>query len=140
MTAQELATRLYARLKGVPGFTDEEALLLVEDAMQEHGYAPTSSVPTDRTNLVLLYAQMQGAWQIAFGAAHYFKFTDGEESVDKSMVADNYRRLANALETKYASEKSKLFGNNFRIMTRADRPNTTPPTGTSGRRAIWRRS
>src|SRR5690554_4982121 len=98
MSAQELAELLLKRFKGVPGFTAEDAEELVEDAMRSHGYAPTNSVPQSEVNLVLLYAQTQGAWQIAFSVAHYFRFTDGEETVDKSMVADNYRQLARDLQ------------------------------------------
>ena len=138
MTAQELAETLYQRFKGVPGFTEEEAESLVLDAMRTHGYAPSDSVKPDEVNLVLLYAQYNGAWQIAFSVAHYFRFTDGEESVDKSMVADNYRRLARDLQEEYDKENGKIFGSNFRIMKRIDRPNTTPPSGESGRR-VWRR-
>lgn len=132
MSAQELAEKLYRMFKGVPGFTEEEALELIDDAMRTHGYAPTDSVPSDRIRLILLYAQIQGVWQVAMSVAHYFKFSDGEESVDKSMLADNYRKLAKDLQTEYDIENGKLFGNNFRIMPRIDRPNTTPPTGESG--------
>ena len=135
MSAQELAEMLYRRFKGVPGFTEEEAQDLVLDAMRAHDYAPTDSVKPDEINLVLLYAQYNGAWQIALSVAHYFKFADGEEQVDKSMIADNYRRLAKDLQADYESEKGKLFGNNFRIMSRIDRPMTMP----ARRRYQWRR-
>lgn len=135
MTAQELAEILFRRFKGVPGFSEGEALELIEDAMRAHGYAPSDSVKPDEVNLVLLYAQYNGAWQIALSVAHYFKFADGEEQVDKSMIADNYRRLAKDLQNDYESEKGKLFGNNFRIMTRLDRPLTMP----ARRRNQWRR-
>jgi len=54
------------------------------------------------------------------------------------MVADNYRKLARDLRDEYDKEIGKIFGNNFRVMTRLDRPNTTPPTGESGRKS-WRR-
>lgn|SRR5690606_25868142 len=139
MSAQELAEKLYRMFKGVPGFTEDEALELIDDAMRTHGYAPTDSVPSDRIRLILLYAQIQGVWQVAMSVAHYFKFSDGEESVDKSMLADNYRKLAKDLQTEYDLETGKLFGNNFRIMPRIDRPNTTPPTGESGFRRWPRR-
>ncbi len=139
MSAQELAEKLYRMFKGVPGFTEDEALELIDDAMRTHGYAPTDSVPSDRIRLILLYAQIQGVWQVAMSVAHYFKFSDGEESVDKSMLADNYRKLAKDLQTEYDIENGKLFGNNFRIMPRIDRPNTTPPTGESGRKPWPRR-
>jgi len=135
VTAQELAEILFRRFKGVPGFSEGEALELIEDAMRAHGYAPSDSVKPDEINLVLLYAQYNGAWQIALSVAHYFKFADGEEQVDKSMIADNYRRLAKDLQDDYESEKGKLFGNNFRIMTRLDRPLTMP----ARRRNQWRR-
>lgn len=138
MSAQDISDRLYRMFKGVPNFTEEDALELVEDALAEHGIAPTDSVPSDKVRLITLYAQMRGAWQIAFSVAHYFRFTDGEESVDKSMVADNYRRLAQNLQRDYDIENGRLSGNRFRTMTRIDRPNTTPPTGESGRKA-WRR-
>ena len=138
MSAQELAEKLYRMFKGVPGFTEDEALELIDDAMRTHGYAPTDSVPQSEVNLVLLYAQTQGAWQIAFSVAHYFRFTDGEETVDKSMVADNYRQLARDLQADYDKEKGRLHGSNFRIMRRLDRQITMPPTGESGRR-LWRR-
>ena len=129
----ELIERLSRRFKGVPNFDLTDAEELIDEAIEAHKNDKDAS-----DDLVLLYAQTQGAWQIAFSVAHYFRFTDGEESVDKSMVADNYRKLARDLQVEYDKEIGKIFGNNFRIMTRIDRPNTTPPTGESGRR-LWRR-
>lgn len=129
---EELIERLNRRFKGVPNFEKADAAELIDEAYQVHDSDASAE-------LVLMYAQFQGAWQIAFSVAHYFKFADGEESVDKSMVADNYRRLARDLQIKYDSEKAKLFGSNFRVMNRLDRPNTTPPTGESGGNSIWRR-
>ena len=134
----ELAERLYRRFKGVPNFDLDDAQELVDESLEFHGYELSADVPADKESLILLYAQKEGAWQIAFSVAHYFKFVDGEESVDKSMVADNYRRLARDLQDEYDKENGKIFGNNFRLMPRIDRPNTTPPSGESGRR-VWRR-
>lgn len=131
MSAQELAERLYRMFKGVPGFTVEDAAELAEDSMQAHGYAPTDSVSQSDINLVLLYAQVQGARQIALSVAHYFKFQDGEESVDKSMVARNYRELAKDFQDEYEAEKARLHGAKFRVMKRIDRPTTMPPRSKS---------
>lgn len=138
-TSADLAERLYRRFKGVPNFELADAQELVNDSLRYHGLEPSADVPRDKESIVLLYAQIQGAWQIAFSVAHYFKFSDGEESVDKSMIADNYRKLAKDLQTEYDNENDKLFGNNLRIMPRIDRPNTTPPTGESGFRRWPRR-
>lgn len=127
---QTLVNRLLRRFKGVPNFDETDAIELVQEAIDTHDKSASDG-------LLLLYAQSQGAWQIAFSVAHYFKFGDGEESVDKSMVAENYRKLAKDLQTEYDLEVGREFGNNFRIMTRIDRPNTTPPSGESWRRP-WR--
>src|SRR5690606_12607981 len=137
-TSADLAERLYRRFKGVPNFELADAQELVDDSLRYHGLEPSADVPREKTSIIVLDAQVQGAWQIAFSVAHYFKFTDGEESVDKSMIADNYRKLAKDLQVEYESEMGKFNGNNFRIMKRIDRPNTTPPSGESGRN-LWRR-
>src|SRR5690625_686943 len=121
----KLIERLMRRFKGVPNFDESDAIDLVEEDKEEH--------ETDvSVELILLYAQVQGAWQIAFGVAHYFRFRDGEEEVDKSMIADNYRKLAKDLQADYDKEQGRTIGNGFRVMTRIDRPRTTPPTGESG--------
>lgn len=140
MSADELAERLYRMFKGVPGFTLEEAHNLIEDSLRHHEYKTTDDVPSKDERRVLLYAQIQGAWQVAFSVAHYFRFTDGEESVDKSMVADNYRRLAKDLQDEYDKENGLQYGSNFRLAPRIDRPITQPITGKSARRSrVWRR-
>lgn len=128
---EKLIERLLRRFKGVPNFDITDAEELVEEAKEAHDGNASDE-------LVLLYAQSQGAWQIALSVAHYFKYTDGEESVDKTVVAENYRKLAKDFQEEYYREKGKEFGNNFRIMKRIDRPITMPPSGESGR-GLWRR-
>ena len=133
-TSQELAERLAKRFKGVPNFRLEDAQDLIDDALIVHGLKPSATIPADKTNLILLYAQAEGAWQIAFSTAHYFQYTDGEESVNKSGISERYRRLATDLRKQYDAEKAKETGASFYLAQRVDRPNTTPPTGKSGRR------
>lgn len=139
MTAQEITDRVARAFKGVPNFTSNDAEMLVIDAMTEYGYAPSDSVPNDKAKLIILTAQINGAYQIAFSVAHYFRFTDGEESVDKSMISENYRELARDLKDILDEESAKMYANNFKIAPRIDRPNTTPPTGDSSRGFRWRR-
>lgn len=122
----ELAERLLRRFKGVPGFTLDDAMELVLEAKQVHGYAPDALIPSHKQRLILLYATVEGANQIAMSVAHYFKYSDGEESVDKSMIADNYRKLARDLKADYDEEKSLETGSGFHVMKRIDRPLTMP--------------
>lgn len=137
-TSFDIAERLHRRFKGVPEFSLADAQELVDEALDYHGLKSSADIPSAKATLVLLYAQIQGAWQIAFSVAHYFKFTDGEESVDKSMVADNYRKLARELQAEYDKEVATQHGTAFRVMRRIDRPRTTPPSGESGR-YTWRK-
>lgn len=136
-TSTELAERLVKRFKGVPNFDIDDAQELVEDALLVHGLGASATVPTDKINLILLYSQAEGAWQIALSTAHYFSYTDADEAVDKSMVSEQYRKLARDIRDEYEAEKAKDDGVGFHVATRIDRPLTSPPTGNSGRR-IWR--
>lgn len=120
-TSPELAERLLKRFKGVPNFDITDAQELVDDAAQVHGLDPSATIPVDKVNLILLYAQAQGALQIALSTAHYFSFQDGEESIDKSGVSDRYRNLADDLMDEYEREKYEQTGAHFRTMRRLDR-------------------
>src|SRR5690625_2548357 len=136
-TRAELAERLLKRFRGVPNFDIDDAQELVEDALLVHGLDASAAVPDDRITVILLYAQAEGAWQIALSTAHYFRYGDAEESVDKSMISEQYRRLARDLRDEYNSERAREKGAGFYVAARIDRPHTTPPTGRSGRR-VWR--
>jgi len=133
VTKQVLAERLARRFKGVPNFVLTDAQELVVDALQTQGLDPSADIPADKQNIVLLCAQAEGALQIALSTAHYFSYRDGEESVDKSKVSEQYRKLAQDLRAEYEREKASAGGTGFRIAKRIDRPYTSPPTGLSGR-------
>src|SRR5690625_7407105 len=106
-----LIERLYRRFKGVPNFTLEDAEALIDEASEAHESSASDS-------LILLYAQSQGAWDVALSVAHYFRFKVGEDEVDQSMVASIYRALAKDLQSAYESEKGCYYGNKFRLKVR----------------------
>lgn len=119
-----ISERLLKRFKGVPNYDISDATLAVEDAMLSMGYAVTDSVPDDKVTALLLYAQSESAFNIAMSVAHYFQYTDGEESVNKSMISDKYKALAKDLRDRFDEEleKEKLRnGSSFSIATRVDR-------------------
>lgn len=124
-TLAELSERLLKRFKGVPNITIEDATDWTEDAMLEHGYKSSQTVPTESESLILLYAQAEGARQISLATAHYFQYTDGEESVNKSMISEQYRKLALDLKSDYERKKAdgagSIGGSRFRGLPRADR-------------------
>lgn len=116
-----LADRVMLRYSEVPEFKEEEAMEYVLDSKSMHGYLDTQLIPQDKERLVLLYAMSEVASSIAFKSAHYFKFSDGEETIDKTKVAHNYRQLARDYKNDYNRERAKSVGSGFRVVGRADR-------------------
>ncbi|WP_433943612.1 hypothetical protein [Paenibacillus sp. SN-8-1] len=125
----ELTDRLKARFRNVPGVEDADIDAWLTEALYTYGYSPLTAadIPDTETPLVLLLAQIQGVRAIAFSVAHYFKYTDAEETVDKTMVSEQYRKLATDLTAQYNSEREIIDGirkktSSFRTMRRLDRP------------------
>lgn len=131
-TLPELTERLAARFRNVPGVLPADIDAWLAEALYQYGYSPLTAadIPDDETGLVLTLAQIQGARTIAFSVAHYFKYTDGEEAVDKTMVAEQYRKLAADLVLDYERERGVIIGrksaSTFKVMRRLDRDNIEP--------------
>lgn len=120
-TLTEIAERLLRRFKNVPNVTVDDATDWTEEAMLAFGFKSTEDVPSDRTTLILLHAQAEGALQIALATAHYFNYTDGDETVDKSKVSEQYRKLAQDLRMECERKKAEVSGSTFKAMRRLDR-------------------
>lgn len=109
-----LITRLQTTFKSVPN---------VQTSDYEEWSALASSIHgnEDDTNLILLLATSLGAKQIALNSAHFFKFSDSGDSVDKTMLASIYLRLSTDYMSAYENSKAKVTGTTFKIAKRADR-------------------
>ncbi|QOT13729.1 hypothetical protein JNUCC32_31065 (plasmid) [Paenibacillus sp. JNUCC32] len=131
-TLPELTERLAARFHNVPGVLPTDIDAWLTEALYQYGYSPLTAadIPDDETPLVITLAQIQGARSIAFSVAHYFKYTDGEEAVDKTMVSEQYRKLAADLAAEYERERGVIIGrksaSTFKVMRRIDRDMTVP--------------
>lgn len=125
-TKSELATALLSRFKGVPNVDIEDAESWIERSMLEHDFRIDRDVPDEDQLLILMYAEWDGTMQIALRTAYYFQYKDAEETVDKRMVSETYRNMAELLYRKYEKKKNeagRTAGPRFSVMTRADRPN-----------------
>ncbi|WP_054955043.1 hypothetical protein [Paenibacillus dakarensis] len=129
----QLIERLTARFRQVPGVEPADIEAWLAEALYQYGYAPMTAFDVDNEEaaLLLLLAQIHGARAIAFSVAHYFKYTDGEEAVDKTMVADQYRKIAADLALEYEREKgvidARKGGSTFKVARRIDRDYEVPP-------------
>lgn len=121
----DLSSRLLQRFKDVPGVEQDDTESWIESAMNEHGYDKNGDVPLDLVSLVMLYAEADGASQVALRASYYFMYSDKDETVDKTAVADHYRKMADILWDRYNRKRVNSpdygGGSSFKIMTRADR-------------------
>lgn len=119
----ELTESLKKRFTGVPNITDEDVDGWIERAMLEHGYNLDQDVPQSQVLLVLLFAEWDGALQIALRAGHFFQYKDGEETVDKRAVSEQYRRIAAELKKSYDRKKAegREGTSMFHVATRIDR-------------------
>lgn len=122
----ELSESLLRRFKDVPNVTKEDTDDWVLRSMLEHGFAEDANVPDSQVVLLLLYAEWDATLQLALKTAYYFEYKDAEETVDKRMVSEQYRRLASELRRKYEQKKAEgsggIGGSRFNVMTRIDRP------------------
>lgn len=121
----EMSTTLLRRFKNVPNVELEDATDWITLSMAEHGYEPDDDVPAEIMPLILLYAEADGAGAISLYTAHYFSYKDGEESVDKRGVSEQYRKVATELWKKYERKRADspyvTGATRFSIMKRADR-------------------
>lgn len=79
---------------------------------------------SQQVSLVVLYAKYINALDKAFDTASDFKFTDGDESIDKKQVSINYQDLATQLYDAWAKARAiydASVKSYFTIMTRPDR-------------------
>lgn len=121
-TIQQIEQRLARRFANV-ALSDVQNTLA--DAMASLGYDVNAEVPATDVNRVLAYASAELATNISVDAARYFSYSDGEESVDKTMISEQYRKLALQFRSDYEVEEAKrnaTESSSFRVMTRVDRP------------------
>ena len=87
-----ISDRLQKRFRNVPGVASADIADWIAEAQTESGLKEGENSNDD--NAILYLAFSIGCRVIATDAARYFKYTDGEESVDKSDIYEKYLRLS----------------------------------------------
>lgn len=124
-TLATMIERLARRFNAVTALPADAAELTMIDTFESFGYKTDADVPVTDINRLLAFASAELATQVAINAASYFKYTDGEESVDKSMVSKQYRELAAQFRIEFAAEELRFVNvatTTFYRMPRRDRP------------------
>lgn len=122
----DLLDLLEKRFKAIPNVDLEDIEAWLETAYAEHGRDVNDVLTPAFATLVLLFAEADGTGQVALMTSHYFSFTDKDETVDKSMVSENYRMASEALWKRYENKKKEgvegFGGPSMHYMRRVDRP------------------
>lgn len=117
--------RLLRRFKDVPNVEIKDAEDWMESSMNAHGFTKFENIPSEYASLIMLYAEAEGVTQLSIRTAHFFSFVDKDESVDKTNVAAEYRRMSKELWRNYSrrKEESQLIGGGsiMHFMKRVDR-------------------
>lgn len=99
-----ISTRLTKRFRNVPGVTATDVTDWIAEAETESGLSENETDNGDNALLYLAYAL--GCEAIATDAARYFRYTDAEETVDKTGVFANYTKLADTARIRYSRYKN----------------------------------
>lgn len=121
----EMSDLLLKRFKSVPNVDLTDCTEWMEQAFLEHGYDADETLRSEDKRLVLLFAEADGVTQVALRVSYYFQYTDGEEKVDKTKVAAQYRSLASDLWDRYYRKRNESGASRdvsrFFVMQRPDR-------------------
>lgn len=79
---------------------------IVEEAINANGFFDFTEFTAQEVYLLKTYIDYLAALELVKESQEYFKYTDGEESVDKSKVYDQVRRTANDLLTIWRNAKA----------------------------------
>lgn len=108
--------RLTQRLSKVPGVTPTDIATWVAEASAEFEGQDTDN------ETALLYLALYLAYEtIASDAARFFTYKDGEESVDKTRIFDNYMKLAKSARRNYSRYLRGGFAASQTHLGRADK-------------------
>lgn len=128
-TLTQMTDRLTKRFTAVTAqpALESAAIDVMADTFDVFGYSAGADVPVTDLHRLLAYSSAELALQIALDAARFFKYSDGEESVDKTMVSKEYRAFSALFKADYLAEEAKqaealVETSAFRVMKRLDRP------------------
>lgn len=120
----EISALLYNRFNNVPSLTMDDTNAVVDEMVIVFELNELD-IPAKDVMKLMAYASSEMAMKIALNTAHYFKFTDGEESIDKSLVSENYRKLAKDYRGQFdsmAQGEERRAKSSFKNTHRIDRP------------------
>lgn len=124
MRMEDLVTLILPKFSGVPGVDESTVERWVKEAAFQHGYNDIKDVPAVDKNALINLIMAVACSELAVNAVHYFRWQDGEEMVDKSMVPIQYRQMAQFYMNEYqkaSGGRNTGFRSSWKMAKRVDR-------------------
>jgi hypothetical protein len=124
LVLEDMVTLIEPKFSGVPGVDTPTVERWINEAVLQHGYTDIESVP-DMDKIALINLTMAIACgELAVNAVHFFRWQDGDEMVDKSMIPAQYRQMAQYYMQEYqrsSGGKGGGYKSSWKAIRRADR-------------------
>jgi|SRR5699024_1407045 len=121
----EVLEMIKSRFNSIPNVSEDDIAVWVEASYSWHGLDKADIVSPEFASLIMLYAEADGTSQVALRTSHFFEFSDKDESVNKSMISENYRKAAESLWNRYYRKRDEgvdgYGGSTMHYMRRLDR-------------------
>lgn len=102
LSTADFITRLENKFRNVPTVDTTVMTNWLDEAVTQHGYATVEDVPDAEGNALIYLAYAVGSEDLWVNSSHYFRYQDGDEMVDKSMIGLQYRNQAEYYRGLYA--------------------------------------
>ena len=123
-TLTGMVTLISPKFEDVPGVDASTVERWVNEAVIYHGYDDIENVPdTDKMALINLTMAI-ACGELAVNAVHFFRWQDGDEMVDKSMIPIQYRQMAQYYMQEYqriSGGKGGGYKSSWKAIRRVDR-------------------
>ncbi|HGX1670131.1 hypothetical protein [Listeria seeligeri] len=118
-TKSDLLEKLTRKFSNIPNVAPELLSDWLDEAIEAEGFPSSQDSFDGYETQILLRARIIGVEDLALNTAHFFNFSDGEESISKGNTSSNYQKLLAQLKAQYAEQ----FGNvsTFKVLKRLDR-------------------
>lgn len=123
MILADMVALIQPKFTSVPNVEQSAVERWINEAVFQHGYNSIEEVP-DKDKIALINLTMSIACgELAVNAAHFFRWQDGDEMLDKSMLSVQYRQMAQYYMSEYqrSSGKGTSYKSAWKTVRRADR-------------------
>lgn len=122
-TTQDFINKIVAKFSGVPNVDYSVAERWVTEALPQHGYSTVEDVPDNELTALTYLVMAIACGELAVNAVHFFRWQDGDELVDKSMITTQYRQMAKYYMQEYqrVSGKGNGYKSAWKAIRRVDR-------------------